>query len=81
MSETVRLVLRLPAEVHEAVKALAAADRRSLNGEIVYILEQYVAERGGPADVTARQMQELRDAAEDAAGDRRGTGGKSGRVE
>ncbi len=44
MTETVRFVLRLPAEVHEAVKALAAADRRSLNGEIVYILEQYIAE-------------------------------------
>ncbi len=44
MTETVRFLLRLPAEVHEAVKALAAADRRSLNGEIVYILEQYIAE-------------------------------------
>ncbi len=44
MTETVRFVLRLPAEVHEAVKALAAADRRSLNGEIVYILERYIAE-------------------------------------
>ncbi len=44
MPEIVRLVLRLPEEIHEGVKALAEMDRRSLNGEIVYILERYIAE-------------------------------------
>ena len=44
MPEIVRFVLRLPEEIHEAVKALAEVDRRSLNGEIVYILERYIAE-------------------------------------
>ncbi len=44
MSEIVRFALRLPREVYEAVQELAEADRRSTNGEIVYILERYIAE-------------------------------------
>ncbi|MDP9375119.1 MAG: Arc family DNA-binding protein [Chloroflexota bacterium] len=44
MSEIVRFALRLPREVYEAVQELAEEDRRSTNGEIVYILERYIAE-------------------------------------
>ncbi|HEY8602180.1 MAG TPA: Arc family DNA-binding protein [Thermomicrobiales bacterium] len=44
MPETVRLVLRLPEGVHEAIKAIAEREHRSLNGEIVYILERYAQE-------------------------------------
>lgn len=38
--ETVRITLRLPKELHEALVNSATAERRSLNGEIVYRLEQ-----------------------------------------
>ncbi len=44
MSEIVRFALRLPREVYEALQVLAAQNRRSINGEIVYILERYIAE-------------------------------------
>ena len=45
MAETVRLMLRLPGEVHEAVRGFAEADLRSLNAEIVYILQRYIEDR------------------------------------
>ncbi len=45
MSEEVKLVLRLPAELHERIKRLAEQDRRSLNGQILHILEQYDVHR------------------------------------
>jgi hypothetical protein len=41
-----QLQVRLPDELHTALKALAETDRRSLNAEIVVLLEQAVAERG-----------------------------------
>ena len=44
MSNTVALNLRLPSELHQKLKALAEKDRRSLNSEIVLILEQATAE-------------------------------------
>ncbi len=44
MSEIVRFALRLPREVYEALQALATQNRRSVNGEIVYILERYIVE-------------------------------------
>ncbi len=46
MPETARFALRLPPELYEALQALATRDRRSINGEIVYILDQYVEEQG-----------------------------------
>ena len=33
------LLLRLPAELHERITALAKHERRSINSQIVYILE------------------------------------------
>ncbi|KWX04990.1 hypothetical protein TH66_04275 [Carbonactinospora thermoautotrophica] len=39
MSTEKRISLRLPAELHERLVARATADRRSLNSEIVYLLE------------------------------------------
>jgi hypothetical protein len=36
----VSINLRLPRELHERLKELAESDRRSLNAEIVYLLEQ-----------------------------------------
>ena len=46
MPEMTRFALRLPPELYEALQALAARDRRSVNGQIVYILDRYVEEQG-----------------------------------
>lgn len=46
MPEITRFALRLPPELYEALQALAARDRRSVNGEIVYILDRYAEEQG-----------------------------------
>ena len=45
MPEMTRFALRLPPELYEALQALAARDKRSVNGEIVYILDRYVEEQ------------------------------------
>ncbi|GAA3817448.1 Arc family DNA-binding protein [Streptomyces phyllanthi] len=44
----IRFSLRIPADLHERVTAQAAADRRSLNSEILHLLE--VALATPPAD-------------------------------
>lgn len=41
------LNLRTPDELHARLKKLATEDHRSLNAEIVYLLERAVEERGG----------------------------------
>ncbi len=43
MPEMVRFALRLPPELYEALQTLAAQERRSINGEIIHILDRYVA--------------------------------------
>ena len=40
-----QLQVRLPDELHTALKTLAEQDRRSLNAEIVVLLEQATADR------------------------------------
>ncbi|MFF5018482.1 Arc family DNA-binding protein [Streptomyces sp. NPDC001165] len=40
-----RFSLRIPADLHERVTAQAAADRRSLNSEILHLLEVTLAPR------------------------------------
>lgn len=37
--ENVRITLRLPKELHEKLQKLAIEDERSLNGEIIVLLE------------------------------------------
>lgn len=44
MAEQVRFALRLPPETYEALQEFSARDRRSINGEIVYILERFIAD-------------------------------------
>lgn len=39
MDEEKRVTLRLPADLHERLAARARADRRSLNSEILHLLE------------------------------------------
>ena len=49
MPDEVRLTVRIPRELHGQITALADEDRRSLNSEIVWLLEIAVEieERGG----------------------------------
>jgi hypothetical protein len=47
MAEIVRFALRLPPELHQALQRLARRDRRSLHGQIIYVLERYVAHEEG----------------------------------
>jgi predicted HicB family RNase H-like nuclease len=51
MDDEKRVTLRLPAGLHARLADLARADRRSLNSEIVHLLESAVEAappRGGP---------------------------------
>jgi hypothetical protein len=40
-----RLTIRLSADVVQALKALAKAHSRSLNGEVVWALREYIAQQ------------------------------------
>ena len=40
--KVIRFVLRLPPDLHEELKALAARERRSLHGQILYLLQRAV---------------------------------------
>lgn len=40
MPDDIRVTLRLPPHVHQAIKESAEKSRRSLNSEIIFILEQ-----------------------------------------
>jgi predicted HicB family RNase H-like nuclease len=48
MDEEKRITVRLPVELHERLTAKAKRDRRSVNGEIVHLLEVVLADP--PAD-------------------------------
>lgn len=49
MADEVKLTVRLPHELHARVKALAHEDRRSLNAQLVWLLDAAVdlEERAG----------------------------------
>jgi len=53
MDEEKRITVRLPVELHERLAAQAKRERRSVNSEIVHLLEAVLADRppgiGGPA--------------------------------
>jgi hypothetical protein len=40
--KVIRFVLRLPPDLHGRLKALAARERRSLHGQILYLLQRAV---------------------------------------
>ncbi len=42
--DEVRFLLRAPRSLYEAIRALADRDRRSINAQILCMLERYVAE-------------------------------------
>lgn len=43
----VRLILRLPTDLHEALTAWAREEERSLNAQIVYVLRRALSDRRG----------------------------------
>lgn len=53
----VPLVARLPAAIHAAVQAMAAQDRRSLNAELITLLEEAMAAREYEAQARAGTLQ------------------------
>jgi predicted HicB family RNase H-like nuclease len=46
MEKIVRLMLRLPGTLHERIKVRAERERRSLNAELVHLLEVAMAAAG-----------------------------------
>ncbi len=44
MEDTYSITIRLPAEVAAALRELAARERRSINAQIIVIIEQAVAQ-------------------------------------
>jgi hypothetical protein len=40
--KVVRFVLRLPPDLHDRLKALAARERRSLHSQILYLLQRAI---------------------------------------
>lgn len=51
--ETVTTTLKLPAQLNEALRAVAATEHRSINATIVVVLEQFIATRDHRARVAA----------------------------
>lgn len=45
MPKIVRLTVRLPRELHRQLEKLADQNRRSLNAQIIYMLEQLAEEK------------------------------------
>jgi hypothetical protein len=43
MESETRLTLRLPTDLHDALKELARRESRSVNGQIVYLLREAVS--------------------------------------
>jgi hypothetical protein len=43
MTEAVRLLLRLPPDLHAVLVAMAKREQRSLHGQIVYLLRKAVS--------------------------------------
>jgi hypothetical protein len=50
MDDEKRITLRLPADLHERLAEWARTDRRSLNSEIVHLLEVALGPAGGDTE-------------------------------
>ncbi|GAB3735255.1 Arc family DNA-binding protein [Nocardiopsis nanhaiensis] len=53
MDEDERITLRLPADLHARLADQARHDRRSINSEIVYLLETALGGAGSPGGESA----------------------------
>ena len=47
MADFLRFVVRLPRDLHAALQEIARREKRSLHGQIMYVLERFVAEDRG----------------------------------
>lgn len=59
-TDEVRVTIRLPADLHQMVKNAAVTDRRSLNAEVVTLLEIAMAVVQRPAGSPAPTVDEFR---------------------
>ena len=50
MDDEKRITVRLPVELHERLAAQAKRDRRSINGEIVHLLEVTLTDPSADAE-------------------------------
>jgi hypothetical protein len=55
--ETIKVTHILPKDLYERIKKAAERDRRSVNGEVVIMLEDWFIDRGGP--VSAEDFQRI----------------------
>lgn len=62
MQDEARITLRLPGQLHSAIKASAEKRKRSMNEEIVTALAEYYQMVGGLADRVERIEQRLNQA-------------------
>ena len=46
MDKFVRFTLRLPQPLHDALRAIAEREERSLHSQIIYILRRYAEDQG-----------------------------------
>jgi hypothetical protein len=51
--DTITTTLKLPANLNEALRKVAAADHRSVNATIVVVLEEFIETRSHQAQVAA----------------------------
>ncbi len=61
MAESKKFLLRLPPKLHEELRAWAAEEMRSLNGQIEYLLRQAASRRN---KATGEKLEEESDADE-----------------
>ncbi|CAN5372182.1 hypothetical protein BH11ARM1_BH11ARM1_12750 [soil metagenome] len=55
MPEPIKLILRLPPDIHARIKLAAEKDRRSINSEIIHALDLFTAELAEAEDSAAKQ--------------------------
>jgi hypothetical protein len=55
MVARVNMQIRLPADLHAELLALAQAEERSINGQLVYILRQALGNQNGVAKRNGRR--------------------------
>lgn len=58
MAETPTTTVRIPLEVHAALKALAERHDRTINGEATYAIKQYIRREHGHEEWRAGRTQE-----------------------
>ena len=76
MTDRKKFLLRLPPRLHEELKAWAAQEMRSLNGQIEYLLRDAVLRRDRSARVEATRAEAAGSGPEPEQGDETGNRGE-----